>query len=671
MIAASAVEHPGRNDTDPLGEAHEGLDLVHLRKQFTDFVTVKANEIDEIRQSTRYYHGQQISESQSKILKARGQPEIVFNRLARKINGVVGVVQKLRNDPKAFPRSAKSAAGADLATAVMRYVLDTSLWKDIEADGVLDAAKGAFGVCELTLDDGDFQDPDVGLRYVDPVTYFYDPRSIRPDFSDVRYDGVSRWVSEDEIEEMFPGAGDRLAQDSSGYETTAHDFDRGFLWVNERKKIRLVEHWYKHEGKWKFCIYANWTELARGESPFWTKVGSVWQTRSRYIKFACAVDELGDRYGFVRNMKGPQDAINQHRSKAMHIMNTRQGWARQGVFSDTEKARKELARPDGWLEPNGIKDQDWGVLTQDQEFLKQTQYFQDAKEEIENYGPSPAIVGTNVNQRSGRALAMMQQNGIAELGPFLKNYRTWKFEVYRAVWCTVQRTWQAPRFIRITDDQEVAQFIQLNAMQVGPNGMPQLVNSIAALDVDIILDEGPDTTNVMGDAFDILSSLAQQNVPIPPQVFLELSPLPKTVKDKINGMLNQPPNPQQVQQQQIQMAGMAAKVDDTRAAAMKKQAETQKIMQDAHLAPLQAMHEMTQDRNETALRAHQAVRDERESVAGNIRDDLDSRHSQGMDMLDVALRAQDQAHSQGMSRAQFKDGIDARREAAQASPLSE
>ena len=329
----------------------------------------------------------------------------------------------------------------------------------------------------------------------------------------------------------------------------------------------------------------------------------------------------------------------------------------------------ELARPDGWLEPNGIKDQDWGVLTQDQEFLKQTQYFQDAKEEIENYGPSPAIVGTNVNQRSGRALAMMQQNGIAELGPFLKNYRTWKFEVYRAVWCTVQRTWQAPRFIRITDDQEVAQFIQLNAMQVGPNGMPQLVNSIAALDVDIILDEGPDTTNVMGDAFDILSSLAQQNVPIPPQVFLELSPLPKTVKDKINGMLNQPPNPQQVQQQQIQMAGMAAKVDDTRAAAMKKQAETQKIMQDAHLAPLQAMHEMTQDRNETALRAHQAVRDERESVAGNVRDDLDRRHSQGMDMLDVALRAQDQAHQQGMSRAQFKDGIDARKEAAQANPL--
>ena len=148
-------------------------------------------------------------------------------------------------------------------------------------------------------------------------------------------------------------------------------------------------------------------------------------TRSRYVKFSMSVDQDGDRYGFIRAMKGPQDAINQHRSKAMHIMNTRQGWGRKGVFEDTERARRELARPDGWLlEPNGEQGKDWGVLTQDQDFLKQTQYFQDAKEEIENYGPSPAIVGTNVNQRSGRALAMMQQNGIAELGPFLGTIAT-------------------------------------------------------------------------------------------------------------------------------------------------------------------------------------------------------------------------------------------------------
>lgn len=654
MQPAYAEEAPG-TDKDPLGmpEVSEGLSLVQLRKQFTDFATVKVDEIDEIRQSTRYYHAQQYSEEQRKVLKKRGQPEIVFNRSARKINGIVGVVMKLRNDPKAFPRTQRSEQGADLATAVLRSVLDTSMWKDIESDCVLDSAKGAFGVCELSLDDGDYQDPDVGLKYVDPVTYFYDPRSVRPDFADIRYDGVSRWVSEDELEEIFPGSADRLAQDSSGYETTAHDYDRQFLWINERKKIRLVEHWYKHEGTWKWCIYANWTELARGESPFWTKRGSVWETRSRYIKFAYSVDQDGQRYGLMRNMKGPQDAINQHRSKAMHIMNTRQIFARRGVFSDVEKARREAARPDGFIEYDGDAN-DFRIEQPAQEFLQQTQYFQDAKDEIENYGPSPAIVGTNVNQRSGRALAMMQQNGIAELGPFLKNYRAWKMEIYRSVWCTVQKTWNAERYIRVTDDQEMAQFIQLNAVQMGPGGMPQLVNHIASLDVDIIIDEGPDTTNVMGDVNDILMSLSQgahdpQDAKTMWRMIIETSALPNQTKKKLAGMLDQPPSPQQQQMQQLQMQGAAAKVADTQAGAMKKQAETQKIMADAHLAPLQALHEMTQDRNETALRAHQAVRDEQRTVADVLHRRREQDHGMFMDGMDMALRAQAQDHSQGMA----------------------
>ena len=176
---------------------------------------------------------------------------------------------------------------------------------------------------------------------------------------------------------MFPGSGEKIAQDSSGYETTAHDYDRQYLWINERKKIRLVEHWYKHEGQWKWCIYANWTILARGDSPFYLKTGNVWQTRSRYVKFAYSVDPDGQRYGLMRNLKGPQDAINQHRSKAMHIMNTRQIFARRGVFPDVEKARKEAARPDGFLEYDGNPDE-FRIEQPNQEFLQQTQYFQDA-----------------------------------------------------------------------------------------------------------------------------------------------------------------------------------------------------------------------------------------------------------------------------------------------------
>ena len=58
-----------------------------------------------------------------------------------------------------------------------------------------------------------------------------------------------------------------------------------------------------------------------GESPFKNERG---MSISKYNAFANMIDIDGDHYGFVRRLRGPQDAMNQHRSKAIHIMNTRQ-----------------------------------------------------------------------------------------------------------------------------------------------------------------------------------------------------------------------------------------------------------------------------------------------------------------------------------------------------------
>lgn len=556
-------------------EAYVGLSLDALKKQFSDFASVKTAEIDEARQSWRYYHTTQWTKEQLDKLSERGQPEITFDRVSRKIDGLVGIVQKLRTDPKGFPRTPQHAAGADLATAVLRYVLDASQWIDIERDCVRSAGVHGVGVLELGLAQGDEGDPDVTVAAVDSTTFFYDPRSLRPDFGDARYMGVSRFVSASELDEMFPGASETIDADDGGDETN-FDADRAFLWTNARRKIRLVEHWYRYRGEWLYCIYTSTTELARGPSPF---VDEKRRTIPRYVAWSNNVDHDGDRYGFVRRLKGPQDAINQHRSKAIYIMNTRQLVARRGSFGDIEKARREIARPDGVIEFDGQPD-DFRIEQGAQEFLQQTQYFEDAKQEIENFGPSPALVDAKAQASSGRALAMLQQNGLAEIGPFLGNYRAWKMRVYRSVWNAVRTHWQAERFIRVTDDEGMAQFIQVNALRLGQNGFPQMVNQLGALDVDIILDEGPDTVNVMGDVFDTILSLAQNKAPIPPQVIIELSPLPKATKDKILKMLSES-NPMQQQAQQLQLAGAQAKVQETQASAGLKQAQAMKAMADA------------------------------------------------------------------------------------------
>ena len=132
-------------------------------------------------------------------------------------------------------------------------------------------------------------------------------------------------------------------------------------------------------------------------------------------------------------MRGPQDAINQHRSKAMHIMNTRQLKLKEGAVDDVELTRREAARPDGVLVYRGDKN-DLDVLQPEQEFIQQTNYYQDAKQEIDGFGPNQQLIEKFGQNVSGRAANALQQAGIAELGPFLKNFRIWKLERYRAAW---------------------------------------------------------------------------------------------------------------------------------------------------------------------------------------------------------------------------------------------
>ena len=153
-------------------------------------------------------------------------------------------------------------------------------------------------------------------------------------------------------------------------------------------------------------------------------------------------------------------------------------------------------------------------------------------------------------EKSGRAIALLQQSGLAELGPFIDAWTDWKLRVYRCMWCNIRKHWTAERWIRVTDQQEAAQFVKINELTIDPmTGQPQIANQIGALDVDIILDEAPDFVTTMQDTFEVLQSLAAAGVPIPPAIVIEMSGLPASTKAAGYGMLEQAQQPDPMAQQ--------------------------------------------------------------------------------------------------------------------------
>ena len=574
----------------PIAE-DDGYSVERLRRQYTEFAADKREELEEQRTHRHYYHGDQFTAAELAELKRRKQPVVTTPRLTKKINGIVGLLERMRQDPKAYPRTPQQEQGADLGTAIIRYAMDEADWKAISPEVCLNAAVNGLGGIELNIVRGDNGDPDVGMGTVDPETFFYDQRSVRPDFSDARFMGIAKWIDLDVAQEMFPDKANEIAAlVSSGPGSNPMQSeqlsDRETRWVNSNEKqLFLVEQWYLKGSQWRWCFYSYNVELAKGQSPFRDEKG---KSISRFVMFSANIDHDGDRYGFIRHLKSPTDETNSRRSKALHIMHTRRIIATAGAVDDIEIARREAARPDGYIvvHPGDQNKFEFDDVSKAADWQSQVALLEESKNELEGFGPNPELLGAqDSNKQSGRAIALLQQAGIAELGPFILAYRGWKLRVYRAVWNIIQTTWTAERYIRVTDDDNVAQFIRLNGLQIDPNtGHPTMVNALGSLDVDIILDEGPDTLNIMEDTGDALRALAQNGVPIPPQALIEVSSLPQATKKKLQDMLEQAnqPNPLMVKEAEAKIEGEQAKAEETRS-------KTLKNMADAHLMVADAM----------------------------------------------------------------------------------
>lgn len=536
--------------------------LTKCRRAYADYLWMKRQEMNEQREARHYYHGSQFTAEQIRILRDRRQPIMTYNRFARKIDAAIGTAERLKQDPKAYARTPMHEEGADLATAVLRYVTETAKWDALAPRCAREAAIDGMAGVEMVIEQGDQGDPDVGFVDVDLTAFFYDPMSKEEDFSDAGYMGVGRWFSVEKAKEQYPDAPDGAFSDDLELVSESEMEARWFKLEGVRKQVRIVEIWYEHKGGWCWTVFSGNAILEEGASPFKDEKG---KSTCKFIMFSAYVDQDGDRYGFHRNLKSPQDGLNQAHSKIQHMLGSNRllvGAGGAGI--DIEKVRAEWARPDGVVViPAGKVGEDIVADDKSVDLAGWTKLLELRTAELENFGPNQALVGEGgVETNSGRAIAMLQQAGLAELGPFLLAYKGWKLRVYRACWNAVQRFWQSERWIRVTDNMQLAQYVQINQVGIDPQtGMPTIINPIGSLDVDIIIDEGPDSITTQQNDYETMQALAS-NGAIPPQLLIDLSPLTgkqkqqaKQTLEQMQAQMPQPVDPSVAKLEQAKMDG--------------------------------------------------------------------------------------------------------------------
>jgi hypothetical protein len=538
--------------------------LAQLKRMFDDWQTLTLEARTEALTDQDYFDSKQWTAAERRALRSRKQPDNVFNRIKPAILGTLGVLKKGETSPRAYGRNPQDDDAADVATKTLMFIAEASRFKAVKIEASQNYMVNGYGAVIVEVD-AELQITPRRIRWEE---FFYDPRSRERDFSDARYKGVAKWMYADDVKASYPKADVEGALD--GAPITFGDVglqDRPLngvsAWVDRRKRRILVcEVYFREGGAWMRAVFHGCGMLEEpAPSPYLDHKG---KPDCCIEAQACFIDQDNNRYGLVRDMRGPQDEINKRRSKLLHLLSVSQIQAVDPAAGavDADTARAEAAKPDGVI-PYG-----WQKVPTTDMAAGQAQLLAEAKSEIERMGPNPDILGRQSADSSGRAVMVRQQAGLTEQAVILGGIEELELRCYRQMWARAKQYWTAPMWIRTTDDQRAPDYVGVNQPVAGPpqlvqeahptTGQPQWVqrptlagydNSLAEMDVDIVLDTVPDSATLQMEQFSDLMDLARSGVAIPPQILLEASSLPnkRAIIEKLKAMQEEqakaPPDP--------------------------------------------------------------------------------------------------------------------------------
>lgn len=579
----------------------EGADLEQLIEWFEDAEEATDQSRAAAERRRDFYDGNQWTAEEIQTFQDRRQPIVTMNRIGPKINYLLGFETQARTDPRAFPRNPTDEEAAEACTDALRYLHDdldldqalSLLWQYMLIEG--------FGAIELKVDPETGKFEAVGWDW---DRLFYDPHSRRADFSDARYLGGVVWMDFQAAVEMWPDAKDVF--DTTHDQETSDTYDdrpRWKSWMSgsRRKRVRIVQMYYKRGRDWYWCIYTKGGKIAGGVVPFRDEDGQSW---CPFIMQSAMVDRENNRYGLVEWMISPQEEINKRRSKLLHELNTNQVIMEEGAVEDVDLARRELARPDGVVKV--VPGMRFDRLDRTKEISGQAQLLSEAKNEIELLGPNAAMQGQQGDSASGRAILASQQGGQTEIAMILDRHRQAKRRVFRGLWSLVRQYWTEEKWVRVTDDEKNVRFVGFNrpvtaaedlqkqAIESGAD--PQMVaerlqmfaqdpmrgpalqqvvrmeNVPAQMVMDITLEEAPNQANIQEEQFQALANMAPV-VTFPPEVYIRSSSLRD--KDQLLEIIaNASQNPAAAQAAELEAEEKRAKIEKDRASAIKTMAET-------------------------------------------------------------------------------------------------
>lgn len=431
-----------------------------------------------------YYDGDQLSEEIRKVLRDRGQPEIVHNMIGPTIDGVLGLEARSRSDLMIV---ADDENGDELASGLNEKFKDA--WRLAHADRACSDAyasqlKAGIGWVEVTKNPIPFAAP-YRVKYIHRREVWWDWNAQEADRSDARWMLRKKWMDLDEALATFPdhkeilknsvnlwedfyNTVDKEHVDDHALHAAWHDsqsWNRGMSeWLDQtRNRVLLQVVYYK---VWK---RAHVIKMSDGRIIEYDKTNPIHQAavqsgkvQLEYASFpnvreawfvgphriidrpseapggmynlvpfiGYQKDASGEPYGLISRMVPAQDGINARVIRLNYLLQARRIVADEDATQlSNSRLKEEVEKPDGYIplnpeRKNKLKASDALSIQNDVGIAAQQFNLMqnDMKLIQDTAGVYNSMLGQDSNATSGVAISNLVEQGTTTLAELNDNF---------------------------------------------------------------------------------------------------------------------------------------------------------------------------------------------------------------------------------------------------------
>ncbi|KAA6234359.1 portal protein [Campylobacter sp. LR264d] len=418
--------------------------LEELKEIYDIDLKANSSSVLEYLESKKYYHGHQLSEDTLAILNSRGQPPIIENIFKMIVNKILGYKAQNIQELKVLGRQEEDKVLADLLNDLLKIFSESEEYEKEILKRDKDLIFG-MAVCELWIEQDEDKDYHLSIKNIPSDCFLIDRYSVEKDAKDARRFHKTTNLSKKVAKKLFGNKA--LITNHQNYD------DRVFV-----IETYILEN---HNGKEVFSRYC------------WHEEGGIYLYEKMPFKNGCHpfiiqkfnIDEKLKWYGLFRDIKPLQDYINFAENRMANMMGSLKAFYEEDAVINVNEFIESASLDNSFtkVRSNALKEKKIEFVQHHADIQALSQKANEKRNLAKILsGLNDEALGMAINRQSGIAIAQRRDAGLMGMQDFLKASDLMDKNIFKKALDYITHYFTKEQVFKIVDEKIGERYFKIN-----------------------------------------------------------------------------------------------------------------------------------------------------------------------------------------------------------------